>query len=346
MYISYVKNNDVITRDVGIITEKNILEFEKRKKYFSFLYEEALKIIGDENCFNKYTTHYVPKKNNGYRRIDIPNEQLRNYQKEISNIFSDRIKLLFPKSVYAYVKGKNPKEMAKRHVDKDRIIKADIKNFYANCTFDFIIQSMLNVYPFCLIEANILQTIIKPCMVFYDNDWRLPQGAPSSPILSNIAMIPIDFDFFSQIGNCGYTYTRFADDIIISCYETYHVFETSILYEIIEDTLQSWNPQFELNKEKARDLKTNCGNVWMLGLSVGKEVKIGNRKKQLLKATIWSFLNDCKNGKQWNEKDTRHMLGIIGYSKYIEPYFVNEIISKYEKKAQMDFKREVKKILC
>ena len=84
----------------------------------------------------------------------------------------------------------------------------------------------------------------------------------------------------------------------------------------------------------------------MLGVTVGEEVKIGNQRKQRLKATLWSFLNDCKNGKSWSETDTRHMLGVLGYAKYIEPNFVNELIAKYEQKTGTKFRKEVKKILC
>ena len=84
----------------------------------------------------------------------------------------------------------------------------------------------------------------------------------------------------------------------------------------------------------------------MLGVTVGEEVKIGNQRKQRLKATLWSFLNDCKNGKPWSEADTRHMLGVLGYAKYIEPNFVNELIAKYEQKTGTKFRKEVKKILC
>ena len=114
----------------------------------------------------------------------------------------------------------------------------------------------------------------------------------------------------------------------------------------IEICLHNHNPNFAINSEKTKVLNTDCGNVWMLGVTVGEEVKIGNQRKQRLKATLWSFLSDCKNGKPWSETDTRHMLGILGYAKYIEPNFVNELIAKYEQKTGTKFRKEVKKILC
>ncbi|MBQ2917309.1 MAG: RNA-directed DNA polymerase [Clostridia bacterium] len=384
MYISYInkKNNQIETRDTSGPTEKNIQELGKRLQCFYYLYEEALKILQNGDVSSRYRTEDRLKKNKTRRRIDVPDEELMKYQKKVVDIFNNHLALVFPQSVYGYVKGRSPKAMAEVHRNQYQVIKMDIKDFFPNCTLDFIMKSMSTVYPFCLLDSELIETIIKPCMIFYDGQYRLPQGAPTSPILSNIAMIPVDYELESGALNgrgYNYTYTRFADDIIISHGE--FDFSSSISAEerilslifgieyeeppksleekyseikkitcnvinTIKDCLHNQNPNFKINSEKTKVLNTECGNVWMLGVTVGQDVKIGNQRKQGLKATLWTFLNDCKNGKPWSQKDTRHMLGILGYAKYIEPNFVNELIAKYEQKTGTSFRKEVKKILC
>jgi len=384
MYISYInkKNGQIETRNADGITQKNIKELEKRMQCFYYLYEEALKILQDDDVSNWYRTEYRPKENKTKRRIDIPNDKIMKYQKQMVDIFNNHLELIFPKSVYGYVKGRNAKAMAEVHKNQYQVIKLDIKDFFPNCTFDFIMKAMYTVYPFCLLDDELIETIIKPCMIFYDGQFRLPQGAPTSPILSNIAMIPIDYALESYMLNdytYSYIYTRFADDIIISCKEfrfpsrisaeerlLSSIFgekceepEISLkdkqfeekrivrkVINIIDSCLHKQNPNFTINSEKTKVLNTECGNVWMLGVTVGEDVKIGNQKKQRLKASLWSFLNDCKNGCPWTEKDTRCMLGRLGYAKYIEPSFVIELITKYEQKTGTSFRKEVKKILC
>lgn len=383
MYISYInkKNNQIETRNTEGATEKNIRELEKRIQYFYYLYDEALQILKNGDISKRYRTEYRLKKNKTKRRIDVPDEELMKYQKQVVDIFNNHLALVFPQSVYGYVKGRSAKSMAEVHRNQYQVIKMDIKDFFPSCTLNFIMESMSTVYPFCLLDTELIETIIKPCMIFYDGQYRLPQGAPTSPILSNIAMIPIDYELESDLCNhtYNYTYTRFADDIIISHGEFRFsssisaeerllsvIFETkceeppktleekhaeikkivSKVLKDIDNCLYNQNPNFAINSEKTKVLNTDCGNVWMLGVTVGEEVKIGNQRKQRLKATLWSFLNDCKNGKPWSEIDTRHMLGILGYAKYIEPNFVNELIAKYEQKAGTSFQKEIKKILC
>ena len=377
MYISYKnrRNGKIVTRFSIVTTQKNQKELEKRMSCFNYLYEKAVQLLESEDISANYRTEIRVKKNNSRRRIDIPNDDLMRYQREVVEIFSNKLNLLFPNTVFGYVKGRNAKMLAEEHKNQFQIIKLDIKNFFPSCTLEFIMNSMYRVYPFCLLSKELIETILKPCMIFYDGKYRLPQGAPTSPILANIAMIPLDYELEMECINNGYKYSRFADDIIIShglFYDKSGVdAEKRILTEIFGETieekemqikdirtiakkmintivkiLKEENPEFELNKEKTKVLNTNCGNIWMLGVTVGCDVKIGNKKKQRFKASIWSFLNDCKNSKPWNVDEARHLMGIIGYYKFIEPDFVNQIISKYEQKTGLDFRREVKKILC
>lgn len=366
MYITFIEtdsttnNKEIKTIITRSASKKNIENLEKIFHNFNYLYEEALKTLENIDIPSMYKTVYISKKNGSKRRIDIPNDDLKAYQNKVVDIFSKKLSLIFPKSVYGYVPGRNAKSMAEKHKGQYLVVKLDIKNFFPNCTYNFIMNSMSEVYPFSLLQKELLETILLPCMVFYDGEYRLPQGAPTSPILSNIAMIPIDYELQSYTINSSnnYTYTRFADDIIISDSKSQKTSNIKYFKEIneknfvrkvinnVNDCFNRHNQNFTINSKKTKVLNTDCGNVWMLGVTVGKNVKLGNQRKQRLKATLWSFLNDCKNGKTWSNTDTRHMLGILGYAKYIEPNFVNELIAKYEQKTKMNFKKEVNKILC
>lgn len=132
MYISYInkKNNQIETRDTDKATEKNIRELEKRIQCFYYLYNKALQILQNGDVSNRYRTEYRLKKNKTRRRIDVPDEEIMKYQKDVVDIFNNHLELIFPQSVYGYVKGRNAKAMAEVHKNQYQVIKLDIKDFF------------------------------------------------------------------------------------------------------------------------------------------------------------------------------------------------------------------------
>lgn len=214
---------------------------------------------------------------------------------------------------------------------------------------------------------------------------RLAQGAPTSPILSSIAMIPFVTETnnwakfkmtlfgVSKKGNLyqiysgaslkrkmaieqsqkmvvakKVTFSIYADDIVISI-NMKHVrgVRTETCIGKIEMLLDKYTP-LRLNKAKTRYVDVQRkGGVWVTGLMINREhkVTIGREKKEKLKATIFSFLADCKNGKPWDEHRVRQMMGTVSYARYIEPEFVDMIIEKYNQKLGMDYHDTIKNIL-
>ena len=143
MYISYInkKTERIIITDTPIVTEKNRKELDKKIQSFNYLYEEVLKILILGSLSSHYRTEFKDKKNVVKRRIDIPDEELKNYQKMVLHIFTNNLNFLFPESVYGYVRGRNQKGLAEVHKKQYQVIKGDIKDFFTRYTLDFIMKS-------------------------------------------------------------------------------------------------------------------------------------------------------------------------------------------------------------
>lgn len=360
-YISYFDNKSKIvkTRFTDVISENNLKAVSAMLPYLYDLYEEALEILSNGEINSRYHTFYINKRNGKKRRIDNPDEQLKDYMKKVIWIFSSKFNILFPSSVYSYVKKTSIKDLANAHKESEVVIKEDIKDFFPSCTLEFVISSMDKVYPFCVMDTTILEVIIKACMIKCKGKYILPQGAPTSPLLSNIAMIPFDYKMRGDIVKYGgkdgkycVQYTRYADDIYVSLKKRPYWLKKEILpgvRESIERGLEELNPEFMLNKEKEKLVITSKTNgVWITGIhiNINKEITIGNKSKQRLKAIIWSFLMDTKNGIHRSKKEIYEMQGIIGFYQYIEPDYVKMIIQKYEEKTAVDYHREIRNILC
>lgn len=346
MIISYIdkKSGKIITHDTEVCTDKNLSFYRYyccNKKVDELFWEAESLLFSGVN--NHYTTRYIPKSHGGFRRIDVPDDTLKKYMNKVKHWITKDINFLFPECVGAYVKHRSPKDAVRIHAGQYAIAKFDIKDFFGNCTTEALMFALSKIYPFCMMEEEILNTIMKACMIEYDGAYRLPQGAPTSPILSNLAMIPIDLELSNYAYVKGYKYSRYADDMFFSfSIQANAVTFRNVCSEVLKVLATT---SFSINESKTRFLKTKKGNVWMLGVSVGDKLKIGSENKQKVKAMIWTLLKDTQDGIIWSAERLYPVVGKINYYRYIEPDFVETVISKYEKKTGMCYDKTVKNIL-
>lgn len=343
-YISYMDETrgNVITYKTSEYTEKNLNFVSYMLLDVYNLWEEAKEILAQGNINKRYNTRYIPKKSGKMRRVDEPDKQLKDFMRRVVDVFVNKTCLMFPQAAFAYIKGRNTKQMAEAHKgQKDYVLKLDISDFFTNCTLEFILNAMSVVYPFSVMDITVLEVIVKACMLKYNGEYGLPQGAPTSPLLSNIAMIPVDY----ELQRMYKSYTRYADDIYISFRRRNK--SMSLVEREVKYIIKKFNPKFCLNKDKTRlvELKKASG-VWITGIMLNKDdnITIGYKTKKKLKAIIWNFLMDAKNGKHWPEGKLHKMLGNVGYWRYVEPQYVEKVIRLCEQKTGMNYRKEIKNI--
>ena len=160
---------------------------------------------------NNLSKHYrkakLPKKNGGFRNLSVPDEVLKSIQKQIAEV----LLIHMPLSRYAkaYRFGSSTVRNAKHHVVKQVVLKLDILHFFDSIRYSTVKDK---VFPE-EIYAEPLRILLT--MLCYHKD-ALPQGAPSSPAITNIIL----YEFDEQIGRwCrerGIAYTRYCDDMTFS----------------------------------------------------------------------------------------------------------------------------------
>lgn len=172
----------------------------------------AKTLYGLSNSLEKhYHTEYLPKSDGSKRKLSVPDLILKLVQKSIA----DNILIQYPISKYAkaYKPGSSIQKNARPHVGKKKILKLDIEGF-----FDHILYSRVKDTVFY--EEKYSESIrILLTMLCYYND-SLPQGAPTSPAITNIIM----YDFDETVGDfCikkKIAYTRYCDDMTFSgCFD-------------------------------------------------------------------------------------------------------------------------------
>ncbi len=160
---------------------------------------------------NNINKHYhkakLPKKSGGYRNLSVPDDILKAIQRQISEM----LLIHMPVSRYAkaYRFGSSTLRNAKHHVGKQVVLKLDILHFFDSIRYSTVKDK---VFPEG-IYAEPLRILLT--MLCYHKD-SLPQGAPSSPAITNIVLYAFDELIGQWCRERGIVYTRYCDDMTFS----------------------------------------------------------------------------------------------------------------------------------
>lgn len=178
----------------------NLLEIDEKTLIY-YLY-----IINDTEKYHKFE---IKKKNGSKRTIHAPCKSLKLIQGKLNYILQLMYKDYSKPSAHGFINDKSIKSNAVVHIKNQYLINVDLKDFFPTINFGRVRGLFLKLFGFPEEVATILAQI---CC--FEN--VLPQGAPTSPILSNFICRNLDKNLgkFSKSLN-GY-YTRYADDITLS----------------------------------------------------------------------------------------------------------------------------------
>ena len=168
----------------------------------------AKRLYAVSNSIGKhYRKGSIPKKSGGCRNLSVPDEVLKAIQKQILDV----LLVHMPVSRYAkaYRFGSSTLRNARHHVGRQVVLKLDILHF-----FDSIRYSTVKDKAFPEeIYAEPLRILLT--MLCYYKD-ALPQGAPSSPAITNIILCEFDEQIGQWCRARGIAYTRYCDDMTFS----------------------------------------------------------------------------------------------------------------------------------
>jgi len=157
---------------------------------------------------NQYKTFKIPKKGGGYRKIEAPSTNLKLIQKAIARELSEIRN--FKAGVTGFVQGRSIKNNAIFHLRRRYVVNLDLKDFFNSITFPRV-YGMLTKKPYNMPQKS-AAVIAKACTF----NGILPQGAPSSPIITNLICARMDSQLAQLAQDYNYRYSRYADDITFS----------------------------------------------------------------------------------------------------------------------------------
>ena len=247
-----------------------------------------------------YRRFEVPKRGGGSREISSP----RVFLKVIQRFLLDYILFELPvsHSVFSFRKEVSILDNAKLHLNKNYVANLDIKYFVGSLKRGQIFRH-LNANGFSKNSSALIGVLVTV------ND-TLPQGAPTSPLISNSILYEFDERMLRISRKFNLTYTRYADDISISGDSKHRILELS---KLIENELKR-DFDLNLNLKKYR-LSSKNSRQSVTGLVVNE---FGFPSRQY-RRKIRSAFHNAHLSDDISQVDISKLEGYLSYlSRFIE----------------------------
>lgn len=153
-----------------------------------------------------YGSFFRKKADGGKREITPPREPLLFIQRRLKHHFNSKLK--WTHVVHGGVADRSTISNALPHVGKHQVVNLDISSFFPSVKPECIRLALVRAG--C---AAAVAPLLSELVSYKDG---LPQGSPTSTIIGNLVLEPMDSDFMALCGKHGFVYTRYVDDITIS----------------------------------------------------------------------------------------------------------------------------------
>jgi retron-type reverse transcriptase len=251
---------------------------------------------------NYYNTFHISKRNiNKKRQIDCPSKELKSIQRWVLANYLNEIKV--SNRANGFIKKRGIKRNSLFHLNKSFVLAIDIKDFFSSITQRMVVNALNNHFE----DSNLVIKIAKLCTFMR----RLPQGAPTSPALSNIVFQEIDDEITSFCNSRMVIYTRYADDLVFSSDSKNSLPE---IYSFVNEILSK--NSFTINKAKTKYL-SGKGRMSITGININDgRLTVKKEIKKNLRSKIYKLIVKGDNSININS-----ILGYLSFIKDIEPEY-------------------------
>ena len=253
-----------------------------------------------------YRDFKIRKRNGKLRSISEPLPSLKEIQIWILENILENIKVSpFAK---AYKKNTGLIDNVKFHKGQQKVFTLDLKDFFPSIKTKAIEQIFLS-FGYSKLISNLLA---KLCT----RDGHLPQGAPTSPYLSNLFFAPADNEIIKYCLSNNIKYTRYADDLSFS-----GDFNENALFTIVESAISDLG--LILNPQKTKLMRPNERQT-VTGIVVNDKPQVVFHKRNILRQDMYYIKkfgigNHIERKQIKNKNYLEHLLGKINFILDINP---------------------------
>lgn len=179
-----------------------------------------------------YRYRWIPKRH-GIRLVEIPKQRLRDFQRRILREILQQVPC--HAAAHGFVRGRSCRSHAQVHAGRRAVLRMDLRDFFPSVSMARVAAIFRTLgYPdasatvlaafcthgtprraFAALPAGDLESLGLQGRARLERR-HLPQGAPTSPTLANLAALMLDFRLDGLAKSLGLAYSRYADDLAFS----------------------------------------------------------------------------------------------------------------------------------
>ncbi|RZK12965.1 MAG: RNA-directed DNA polymerase [Flavobacterium sp.] len=288
------------------------------------------------------TTHYkrfgIKKKSGGMRIISAPMPRLKAAQYWVfHNVLN---KLRHHEAAHGFVRERSILSNAKEHLNKEVVVNIDLKDFFPSIHFKRVkglfhklgySEKIATIFSLLCTEPDVEEVELDAKTYFVAKGKRaLPQGAPTSPAITNLLCYKLDCRLHGVAKAMGLSYTRYADDMTFSGDGEAAAKVQQLLWRlhrIIKDE------GFTIHPKKIHVMRKGARQE-VTGIVVNKQPGINRQTLHRFRALLNKIEKKGIEGKRWRGGNV--IAEIAGYA---------EFVSMVKPAQGVKFKDQVRRIL-
>ncbi|WP_309396892.1 reverse transcriptase family protein [Cerasicoccus maritimus] len=271
------------------------------------------------------TSHYrrflLPKKSGGVRKISAPMPRLKRLQYWILHTLLYQLDI--SEQAHGFVPERSIKTNAEAHTGQDVVVNIDFKDFFPTITYPRVkglfgklgySEQIATIFALLCTEPEIQEAEMDGEKWFIQQaERKLPQGAPTSPAITNIICRRFDRRLQGAAQKLGFHFSRYADDLTLSASGEAAKDLGRMLWQtrkIIEEE------GFVFHPDKLRIMRRGVRQE-ATGIVVNEKLGVERRKVRAFKALLFQIEKDGLEGKTWQGNSDNLLERITGYADFI-----------------------------
>jgi RNA-directed DNA polymerase len=267
-----------------------------------------------------YKRFFIQKKSGGTRLISAPMPRLKKVQKWI---LENILNLITPKDVaHGFIKQKSIVTNARPHVGAEVVINMDLKDFFPSITYPRVkgvfeslgySEAVATTLSLICTQPDVDEAELDTETWYIANGERfLPQGASTSPAITNILCQKLDNRLLGISKKLGFNYTRYADDLTFSASgegtKNINALKGNAI-KIIE------NEGFVLHPDKLQIMRKGAKKE-VTGVVVNQKTSVDRTTLRKFRALLHNIEKTGLKDKKWgNSNDVK--ASMQGYANYV-----------------------------